>query len=63
MYGDLSKMANDGYLQGWHERNGGNLSYRLKPDEVEMIRPRLNGTENGNLSEQKYRDWQESFSW
>ena len=31
------KMANDGYLQGWHERNGGNLSYRLKPEEVEMI--------------------------
>ena len=28
------KMANDGYLQGWHERNGGNLSYRLKTDEV-----------------------------
>ena len=26
------KMANDGYLQGWHERNGGNLSYRLKAD-------------------------------
>ena len=36
------KMANDGYLQGWHERNGGNLSYRLKADEVKMIRPRLN---------------------
>ena len=36
------KMANDGYLQGWHERNGGNLSYRLKADEVDMIRPRLN---------------------
>ena len=36
------KMANDGYLQGWHERNGGNLSYRLKAEEVEMIRPRLN---------------------
>ncbi|MDO4284224.1 MAG: rhamnulose-1-phosphate aldolase [Eubacteriales bacterium] len=35
------KMANDGYLQGWHERNGGNLSYRLKTDEVESIRPRL----------------------
>lgn len=25
-----------------HERNGGNLSYRLKAEEVEMIRPRLN---------------------
>ena len=36
------KMANDGYLQGWHERNGGNFSYRLKAEEVEMIRPRLN---------------------
>ena len=34
------KMADDGYQQGWHERNGGNLSYRLKAEEVEMIRPR-----------------------
>ena len=30
------KMADDGYQQGWHERNGGNLSYRLKAEEVEM---------------------------
>ena len=36
------KMADDGYKQGWHERNGGNLSYRLKKEEVEAIRPRLN---------------------
>ncbi len=36
------KMADDGFHQGWHERNGGNLSYRLKPDEVELIRARLN---------------------
>lgn len=36
------KMADDGYKQGWHERNGGNLSYRLKEAEVEAIRPRLN---------------------
>ena len=36
------KMADDGFQQGWHERNGGNLSYRLKAEEVEMIRPRLN---------------------
>ncbi len=33
------KMADDGFQQGWHERNGGNLSYRLKNEEVEMIRP------------------------
>ena len=36
------KMADDGYQMGWHERNGGNLSYRLKPEEVEDIRQRLN---------------------
>ena len=47
------KMADDGYKQGWHERNGGNLSYRLKAEEVEMIRPRLNApgewTENTSV--------------
>lgn len=36
------KMADDGFQQGWHERNGGNLSYRIKPEEVESIRNRLN---------------------
>lgn len=36
------KMADDGFQQGWHERNGGNLSYRLKAEEVEGIKPRLN---------------------
>lgn len=36
------RMCNDGWEQGWHERNGGNLSYRLKPEEVEEIRPFLN---------------------
>ena len=36
------KIADDGFQQGWHERNGGNLSYRLKEEEVEEIRPRLN---------------------
>ena len=39
---EFIRMANDGWEQGWHERNGGNLSYRLKAEEVEMIRPRLN---------------------
>lgn len=28
------RMANDGWELGWHERNGGNLSYRLKKEEV-----------------------------
>ncbi len=35
------RMANDGWLQGWHERNGGNLSYRIKEEEVDQIRSLL----------------------
>ena len=32
------RMANDGGEQGWHERNGGNLSYRIRPEEVEAVK-------------------------
>ena len=32
------RMCNDGWLQGWHERNGGNLSYRLRPEDVDTAR-------------------------
>ena len=35
------RTAEDGWLQGWHERNGGNLSYRVKPEEVESVREEL----------------------
>ena len=31
------RMANDGWEQGWHERNGGNLSYRMKKEEVASV--------------------------
>lgn len=31
------RMATDGWEQGWHERNGGNLSYRIKPEEVASV--------------------------
>lgn len=33
------RMATDGVNMGWHERNGGNLTYRLTDDEVEAARP------------------------
>lgn len=32
------RMARDGWKMGWHERNGGNLTYRLTPQELEMVR-------------------------
>lgn len=32
------RMANDGWEQGWHERNGGNLSYRIRSEEVEAVK-------------------------
>jgi len=35
----FTRMCNDGWLQGWHERNGGNLTYRMTDEEVEAARP------------------------
>ena len=50
-------MADDGWNQGWHERNGGNLSYRIKPEEIESVKEELDpgewkeiGTSVPNLS-------------
>lgn len=31
-------MCDDGYALGFHERNGGNASYRMKPEEVEQVK-------------------------
>ena len=42
---EFIRMANDGWEQGWHERNGGNLSYRVKPEEVELIKDNFKAKE------------------
>lgn len=39
------RMCDDGWNQGWHERNGGNLSYRVKPEEVELVKESFNAKE------------------
>lgn len=31
------RMCDDGWQQGWHERNGGNLTYRMKESEVSEV--------------------------
>ena len=36
------RLANDGWLENWHERNGGNLSYRIKPEEIAEVADDLN---------------------
>ncbi len=35
------RMANDGWERGWHERNGGNLSYRIKTEEIAAVAEEL----------------------
>ncbi len=35
------RMCDDGFYMGWHERNGGNLSYRIKDMELEQIKDEL----------------------
>lgn len=32
------QITYDAYLKGWHERNGGNLSYRIEQKEIDLIR-------------------------
>lgn len=32
------RMCEDGNALGWHERNGGNLSYRMKEEEIDMVK-------------------------
>lgn len=36
------RCCNDGWEQGWHERNGGNLTYRLDPEEIRSLEPYFN---------------------
>lgn len=36
---DYIRMCHDGVRQGWHERNGGNLMYRMRAEGVEECRP------------------------
>lgn len=38
------RMCSDGWEQGWHERNGGNLTYRMKADEVTQCRSFFHGS-------------------
>ncbi len=53
------RMADDGWQQGWHERNGGNLTYRLKPRRfVKILRPG-----SGSPLEPAFRGWQGNISW
>lgn len=35
---EFIRMCHDGVRQGWHERNGGNLTYRMRPEEVDECR-------------------------
>ena len=41
---DFCQLCDDGWLQGWHERNGGNLTYRLTDAEVAELRPYFDET-------------------
>ena len=49
------RVCDDGFNQNWHERNGGNLSYRIKREEVESVKE--------ELSYDVFLPWQGSISW
>ena len=35
---DFIRTCEDGYLQNWHERNGGNLTYRMGVNEIDQCK-------------------------
>lgn len=35
------RICSDGHLKGWHEANGGNLSYRMDAEDIAVCRPYL----------------------
>lgn len=49
------RMCGDGFDQGWHERNGGNLSYRMKPEEVAEVKDDLEKYE-GSVQDGTWQD-------
>ncbi|MFA6830514.1 MAG: rhamnulose-1-phosphate aldolase [Bacilli bacterium] len=38
------RLCDEGWKKGWHERNGGNLSYRIKAEEVESVKEEFRDT-------------------
>ncbi len=38
------RLCDDGFNQGWHERNGGNLTYRMTAEEVAEVKDQLTDT-------------------
>lgn len=42
---DFIRLCDDGFNQGWHERNGGNLTYRIKDEEVKEVKEDLKDSE------------------
>lgn len=43
------RMAGDSWDRGWHERNGGNLSYRIPEEQIEPL-----------FGELRYGEWQDA---
>lgn len=43
-------LCDDGWLQGWHERNGGNLTYRMTEEDVAKVRGRDSTANRANGS-------------
>ena len=56
------RMCNDGWEQGWHERNGGNLSYRIKDEEVAEVKEFLDYDNEWNRLAPKFPDLRANIS-
>ena len=58
------QLAQDGVDKGWHEMNGGNLSYRLTKDEAANVKKVMKKASGyGRTSAKACRSSRASSSW
>lgn len=47
---EFAMLCEDASAKGWHEANGGNLSYRLAPEDIAAFEPRFEDAQSWQLS-------------
>jgi len=53
---DFIRLGMDGVHKGWHERNGGNLTYRMKEEDIVSAMPFFSFDRKWSLLEHSCQD-------
>lgn len=59
----FQRLTADAFQKGWHERNGGNLTYRVKTEEVDAVKESLHEVKEWQPMAIPFRDLPGNISW